>query len=58
MKISNEHKKSFSLLEDQHTFLADLGAKNQYMCLPSSTGLSLHVWVFDSCAACFFFDLV
>ena len=38
-------------MEEPHTFLADLCEIIHYMCLAFLTGLSLHVWAFDPCAA-------
>ena len=38
-------------MEEQHTSLGDICEKIRYMCLAFPTGLSLHVWAFDPCAA-------
>ena len=38
-------------MEEQHATLEDLCEKIHYMCLAFLTGLSLHVWAFNLCAA-------
>ena len=38
-------------MEEQQTITVDLCVKTFYMCQAFATGLSLHVWAIDPCAA-------